>query len=163
MKKGIIGVRHFARLLTEFLIALVMSNLVLALVGRFAANEVGLLNHWLRLAFEWIGAEDIPLLFSWSWTTVFVIVFGVPFAAAIHFGYEFSASGHRRYRASAWLFVLPISCAMAIVMFRLLNPVLSSLRLSSPPGTALFGVHYGTPIAIFQYTAIKVASVPQTR
>jgi hypothetical protein len=139
------------------------SALVVALVGRFASKEVGLLNHWLSQGFEWMGAEDVPWVFSWSWTTVFTIIAGVPFAAALHFGYAFGDREYRRYCTRAWLLLLPFSCVIGIGLLSFVDPLVARLHLRPTLTAISSGIYYGVPIVIIQHFALRVVSEHQSR
>jgi hypothetical protein len=163
MRKGLLLLRRLALLLTVSLLAIMTSALVVALVGRFASKEVGVLNHWLRQGFAWIGAEDVPWVFSWSWTTVFTIISGVPFAAGLHFGYALGNSDYRRDCTRAWLLLLPLSCVISVGLLRFVDPLVAHLHLHPTLTAISSGIYYGVPIVIIQYLALRVVSQHQSR
>ena len=109
-------------------------------------------NSVLNRFFSAIGLTGQPFVFSWSWTTVFLIQFGIPLGALIQL------TCYRRQPLVETVAGLAIAFPAALVVLRMLVPL--CLRLC-----ALTGLHTSTELASFVLsflvygTSLTVSSV----
>lgn len=124
----------------------------------------GIVNSWLSHLYNSIGLRNVPYLYSWSWTTVFIAQMGVPYAVFALIAHNlllqgrtpiFSSQNTRRMLKCCAIAVLAVPLTLVVLRF-LMPPVymlvpfgLETYGESGEYWVAMIGmlVHVGVPHA----------------
>jgi hypothetical protein len=127
-------------------LAIVINVSLIWLVG---PDRWGIFHAWLFDAYSSVGLLGVPYSFSWSWMTVFLLQFALPYTIlALFIRQQLLGGGWRSWQLSAWpadvlkwcvvlLFPLPATLALCRVLLPALPPA-----WFSPPGALSFWQKY---------------------